>query len=283
MSNEKKLWLCEQYAHKAWTISLVLAQEAARAGAPGKGYAVVASEARHLAEKLFEYTASKRFDNNGLDFAGIADFAVVLKLLATNSTIEINRVAETNTEYNVPNSMLVFADEMLRLASDINELAGERVWDKPFTIPELKNPSGSNAVTRFFKYSIGGFPLVENLGNICELLYASRSDIEKESFCPRGHETSVLNFFKRFDLPYEKSFFKDHQLVMIVLPEGNVYGDKIAVPIDEIDLNAIFSSRYGVAVPAKADHIFTEYARECWETVGDGQLVFIDWVKANIV
>ena len=278
MNNEKKLWLCEQYAQKAWTLSLVLAQEAARAGGHGKGYAVIASEARILADKLFEYTASVRFDRNGADFKGIADFAVMLKFLSTNTAFEIMRVAEVNMEFNIPKSMSVFAEEMRRLAGAINELAEKSVWDKPFTIPEMANPSGSNAIGRFFKYSICGHALIENVNLIREVCYPLRACKEDKTFSLRGQHMPLINFYQRFELPYS-GYDAERQTVMIICPDGNPYSDVYAVPIDDLDIAAIFNSRNGTAVQPQQNHIFAEYARECWDAVGGDQLIFIDWKK----
>jgi hypothetical protein len=280
MNSEKKLWLCEQYAHKAWTLSLVLAQEAARAGGHGKGFAVIAHEARQLADKLFDFTAKVRFDSGGSDFTGIADLSVMLKLLATNAMIEIMRVAEFHMEFNIPKSMAVFAEEMRRLASDINELAEKSVWDKPFAIPEMAAPSASGAVGRFFKYSICGYPLIENMSNICEVNFPAKADIEGNTFFLRGNKIPLINCYRRFDLPYPSSvLYPDRQMVVIVCLDGNVHGKRYAVPIDDVDIAAIFHSRNGTAVPALQGHAFAEYAHECWDAVSGEQFVFVDWKK----
>ena len=278
MNNEKKIWLCEQYAQKAWTLSLVLSQEAARAGEHGKGYAVVASEARTLADKLFEYAASVRFDRNGSDFKGIADFAVMLKFLATNAAFENMRVAENHMEFNIPKSMSVFAEEMRRLAIAINELAEKSAWNKPFTMPEMAKPSGSSTVGRFFKYSICGHALIENVNLISDVCYPRRADLEGKTFSLRGHKIPVINFYQRFNLSYSGDN-ADHQTVMIICPDGNPHSENYAVPIDDLDIAAIFISRSGTAVQPQKSHMFAEYARECWDAVGGDQLIFIDWQK----
>jgi hypothetical protein len=119
MENEKKVWLIEQYAQKAWTVSLTLSQEAARAGAHGKGYAVVAHEARILADKLYEYVENIRFGGGDeAMFKGIKDFAVMFKLLSVNALIEILHKVDVSMEFNIPKSMAVFAEELRRIAKN---------------------------------------------------------------------------------------------------------------------------------------------------------------------
>ena len=57
------------------------------------------------------------------------------------------------------------------------------------------------------------------------------------------------------------------------------YGEIHAVLIDDLDVNTIFHSKIGYAVPPKKDHVFSEYSRECWDAVGNDQFVFPDWQK----
>lgn len=69
---------------------------------------------------------------------------------------------------------------------------------------------------------------------------------------------------------------------MLINPEGISYGKEdglYAVPIDDIDVNAIFYSRSGKAIPLKNKHVFTGYSRECWDVVGGDQAVFVDWKR----
>jgi len=282
MKNEKKIWLIEQFAHKAWTVSLTLLQDAARAGQHGKGYAVVAQEARMLADKLFDYTAEAKF--NGDDdamFKGLVDFVVRLKFLAVNAAIEIARVADISMDFNIPKSLAVSADELRRIAFGLNELIDKRVWQKSFTMLELASPSGSDARDRFFFYSISGHPLIENMKNIQEVCYPRKADIEGNILHLRGHKIPIINCFHCFNLPCA-SFDEDRQTVVMINPEGITYGsgDGIyAVPIDDLDINAIFYSRIGCAVPPKKGHAFSDYARECWDVLGGDQVIFADWKK----
>ncbi len=279
MKNEKKIWQMEQYAHKAWTVSLVLAQEAARAGQHGKGYAVVAHEARMLADKLFEYTEKARFegDDEGR-FKGIVDFAIMTKFLSVNAAIEIQHMAEICMDFNIPKSMSVFAEELRRIAIGLDGLADKSIWQKPFVIPEVASPS-QTAAGCFFLYSICGYPLIENILNIYEVCYARKSDTEGATFYLRGLKVPILNCYRRFDLPYT-SYDADRQTVILLCPDRVNHPDqRYAVLIDELDVNALFNSMAGCAVPVEKGHAFADYARECWDAVGGDQLIFMDWQK----
>ncbi len=283
MENKKKVWKIEQLAHKTWTLSLVLAQEAARAGQHGKGYAVVAQEARVLADKLAEYTEKVLFDGGDDDmFRGIVDFAVMMKFLSVNAALEIMHVAEHHMDFNIPKSMSVYAEELRRVAVSLNELTDKNAWQKPFTMPELISPSGSETVDSFFYFSICGYPLIENFKNIYEVCYPRKSDIEGDVLFLRGYKIPIINCYSRLGLQ-NNSADTDRQTVMLVCSDRvNHAGSRYAIPIDDLDINAIFYSRTGLAVPAKEGHAFAEYARECWDVVG-GQLVFADWGKLTLI
>jgi len=282
MKSEKKIWSIEQFAHKAWTVSLCLAQEAARAGQYGKGYALVAQEARMLADKLFEYTAEIKFE--GADDAmlkGIVDFVVELKFLSVNAAIEIQRVADISMDFNIPKSMAILTEELRRIASGLNELIGKSVWQKPFTMPELASLSGSEVRDCFFIYSISNYPLIENMKNVIEVCNLRKVDIDGNILFLREHKIPIINCFRHFNLPC-KNFNPDKQTVVMISPEEKNYetGEGIyAVPIDDLDINAIFYSRIGNAVLPKKGHAFFDFARECWDVLGGNQVIFADWKK----
>jgi len=282
MKSEKKIWLIEQFAHKTWTVSLSLAQEAARAGQHGKGYAVIAQEARMLADKLFEYTAEVKFE--GADDAmlkGIVDFVIELKILSVNAAIENQRVADISMDFNIPKSMAILTEELRKIASGLNELIGKSVWQKPFTMPELASPSGSEVRDCFFIYSISSYPLIENIKNVIEVCYLRKVDINENILFLRGHKIPIINCFRHFSLPC-KSFNVDRQTVVMISPEEKNYdsGEGIyVVPIDDLDINAIFYSRNGNAVRPKKGHAFFDFARECWDVLGGSQVIFADWKK----
>jgi DNA-binding CsgD family transcriptional regulator len=235
-----------------------------------------------LADKLFEYTAEVKFE--GADDAmlkGIVNFVVELKFLSVNAAIEIQRVADISMDFNIQKSMAILAEELRRIASGLNELIGKSVWQKPFTMPELASPSGSEARDCFFIYSISSYPLIENMKNVIEVCNLRKVDIDGDILFLREHKIPIINCFRHFNLPC-KNFDPDKQTVIMISPKEKNYesGEGIyAVPIDDLDINAIFYSRIGNAVPPKKGHVFFDFARECWDVLGGNQVIFADWKK----
>jgi uncharacterized protein YdbL (DUF1318 family) len=283
MNKEKKVWLCEQYAQKAWALSLNLAQEAARVGNYGKGYAVVASEARKLADNLLDYSAKARFEKyNEDEFKDIASFAFMTGLLSINATIEILHVSEVDDKIN-NKSIAVCVEDLRRLALELNELGGKKLWQRPFVIPEITSPVKTTRKTDFFfKFSIGEITLVENALNVKEIWFGNKSDTSGNMFNLRGHEMHIIDCAKQFNLKYS-CLDTDRQTVMIINPNYHKYygyrEQEYALLIDDLDVNTIFHSKIGYPVTVKEEHVFSEYSRECWDAVGNAQFVFLDWLK----
>jgi hypothetical protein len=278
MINEKKIWLCEQYAQKAWGTSQRFAQEAANAGIFGKGYAVVAEETRTLADKLFDYAAKARFEGNDSEFKGVVDFSVMMGYLATNASIEILNVERTGGRIE---AMLVLAEDIRNISLGLRSL-NEKMADvtspsyvSPFVMPEITSQIKSSRKTDwFFRFSVNGVTLVENTANIWEICFNVRKkDVGGGTLSLRGHKIPIIDCGQ---------ILTELQTVMMVCPDGNRYmgsNEKYAVPIDELDINTIFLSRIGCNAPPKAEHPFAEYARECWDVLGGDQLIFLDWQK----
>ena len=274
MKNEKKLWLLEQYAYKAWTVSLTLAQEAARAGEHGRGYAVVSHEARVFADKLLEFTAKEKFDGNGsLDFNHLLDFGRMLVVLSINAELEAQSMAEVSMDFNIPKTMAAFAVELRRIAAALYELGESNAWDKPFTIPEFKSPSESAARDYFLLFSIGGLPLIENLKNVLEVCCSPGDDTIKNTFTLRGVQIPLINCFNKFNIPNKVNTENSQTILIVNGSDKEMY----AVLIDDLDFNAIFYSAISKSVPVKKENPFSDFSRECWDTVGGEQVVFADW------
>ena len=279
MNKEKKIWLIEQYAQQAWCVSMVLAQEAARAGSHGKGYAVVAHEARSLANKMYSYVAELRFENPSEDvFKKIAGSATMFRFVAINASLEICHMKDVSMDFNIPKSMSVFAEELRKIAISLNELAEENQRTKPMIIPELASPSKAADTDVYFLYSIGGYPLIENPGKIIEVvLYPRKTIAHEKMFSIRGMDIPIIDCQKLMNL--RSKVEPDEQTIIIVSPEGKKSGkanELYAVPIDDLDINAVFYSRMGRSAPPNKKHAFAEYAREAWDVVGDDQVMFVD-------
>lgn len=274
--------MIEQYAHKVWTVSLVLTQEAARAGTHGKGYAVIAHEATTFADKLYEYAGKVKFDcADETIFKGIADFAFMMKFLAVNAALEIMHMVPISMDFNIPKSMSVFAEQLRRIAIELTKLSDKVAEQKPFVIPELASPSETSDTSFFFSFSIGSYPLIESTKNIKEICFRKKADIDGKTFSHRDLLIPVINCYKRLDLSYA-DVNTDGQTIMLINLEGASYGKEeglYAVPIDDMDVNAIFYSHPGRATLPQKGHAFIDYSRECWDIVGGDQVIFVDWKK----
>jgi len=285
MTNEKKIWLCEQYAQKAWALSLNLAQEAARAGNSGKGYAVVASEARILANNLFEYSANAKFDrNNENEFNNVVNFAFMTGLLSINAMIEILYVSEFDDRTN-NKSITVCVEDIRKLALELNELGGKKLWQRPFVIPEISTPvKTTRKIDYFFKFSIGEKTLIENVFNIKEIWFGSKAETSGKTFNIRGYEMPIIDCAGKFNLNYSR-VNNDTQTVMII-DLNKLTGEReefYAVLIDDLDINTIFPSKIGLSVSPDKNHLFADYSRECWDAVGNDQFIFPDWIKLKSI
>ena len=293
MTREKKIWLCEQYAQKEWTLSSNIAQEAVSAGRLGKGYAVVAEETRRLADNLFDYVAKARFDGNDSDFKGITDFALATGFLSVNAAIEALGVEDS--ERGIEN-MLIFVEDLRNISLGLRELTGAKApssaampdvtsaaYISPYVMPEIASPiTSSRKADWFFRFSAGGIALAENTANLVEICNARKADVGGDTFSPRGLPQSrvpLINLSKRFGLQSGNAN-ADWQPVMIVCPDGQRFGKRdgfYAVLIDDLDINAIFRSRIGYNAQPPEEHKLRNHTRECWDVVGGEQIVFLDW------
>ena len=277
MTIEKKLYICEQYANKLSVISMGLMQEAARAGNFGRGYAVVAREVSVMSERLASHTAAVKFDGADL-FDGIINLALQMSCLATNCMIEIIRTCETDNTMSNNKAITVFADQLLKVAHGLNELEGGKLWQRPYTLPEAAAPiTSSSKSASFIKLSAGGVEFAENVLNVREVFYLGKESLKSGEVEIRGMKLPLVDLFAKFNLaPLDDG---ENRPIAVINPDysGRTTDKCFAIAVDAPDINAIFYSKIGRAVELDGGSKFSGYARECWDAVGGGQMVFMDW------
>jgi len=275
MTNEKKIYLCEQIANRLWSATMGLSAEAGRAGNFGKGYAVVAHETRIIAERLFDAITAAKFDG-GTDalFAAVEAYALELGYLSVNGELEILRVVETDNVMSNNKAIMVCMDEVLKVAYALNEIVGKEIWKRPTKFAEIPNPIRSGPSRGVYVcFNIGGIAVIEHNLNVAEVFYGAKMDDKGENMIIRGDNLPIVDMYKRFGLSRPAHIGGHNPNIAISV------GDKtVAVPIDGLDRNVIMYSPIGQNISA-AGHPFAEYARECWDSGDGGQLVFIDWEK----
>jgi hypothetical protein len=246
--------LIERYAHKLWALAANLSTEAARAGANGKGYAVINWDVRKLANALFDADAEQA-----------NDIAREMRLLSFNGVLEIMRVEEKAPGTN--KAITVCIIDIIELMNEfIGALTGITV--QPSLLPAPSEPIQSiNVVSKLVPFSIGGIPLVESAEFVREVFQVSTKSLADGTLTLRGAEHPLV---KLADVNCGE------RVTVLLIQRG---AKLVAVPIDDSDLYVVNLAPIGRAVPPAPSHTFAEYARECWNAEGGGQFVFIDWAK----
>ncbi|MCL2856093.1 MAG: chemotaxis protein CheW [Defluviitaleaceae bacterium] len=274
MINEKRIYLCEQQANRLWSAVMGLGQEAARAGDFGKGYAVVAHEARFVAEKLLDCIAKARFDGADEElFAAIEGFALELGYLAVNGELEILRIVNTDNTMSNNKAMMVVVNELQEIAFALADIAGKEIWQKHSVMAEVANPIKSiRARAEAVRFTLSGIAVAEDCRNVQEVLYSPKMDTSGKNLTLRGQQLPIINLYKQFNLTPPA----DNQNAVAIIKYS---GKTFAVPMDRLDINPIFFSLIGQNTTPDANNPFANHTRECWDAVGGGQLIFIDWGK----
>ncbi|MDR0937711.1 MAG: hypothetical protein LBM98_13645 [Oscillospiraceae bacterium] len=246
--------LIERYAHKLWALAANLSTEAARAGANGKGYAVINWELRKLANALFD-----------ADEAQAIEIAREMRLLSLNGVLEMMRVEEKAPGTN--KAIAVCVTDIIEL---MNEFIGAStgVSIQPSLLPAPSEPIQSiNVVSKLVPFSVGGVPLIESAEFVREVFQVSAKSLAEGSVTLRGAKYPLV---KLADINCGE------RVTVLLIQRGK---QPVAVPIDDSDLYVVNLAPIGKAVPPAPAHKFAEYARECWNAEGGGQFVFVDWDK----
>jgi chemotaxis signal transduction protein len=199
---------------------------------------------------------------------------------------EIYHASKFHMEYNIPKSMAVYIDEMRRTAEELTELTRKSPAEGQYIVPEISTPAAYRATAAYIKFSVGGHVLIENLDNICEVFWRSHADIDTGTVNFRGNILPVINCNRRFNLK-STGYDESGQEILIIsrgLEYAQPYGkDAFALPIDDLDIKAVFYSQAGISVPPRKEHAFADYALECWDTVDGGQLIIADWDRIKSI
>jgi len=286
MKTEKKLWLIEQYALKAWTTSLALRQEAARAGEYGREYAIVAHEARVFADKLFNFVGCLKFENaDEKKFDEIADYTFMLKLLTLNAQLSAHNGAVKSMNFHIPKCMAVFSEELRQITHGLEILTPRHSQEpkKNYIVPELAKPADTGEDGFYLLFSINGNALIENLCNIKEVFFRANEEVQGENLSIRGEMIPIINPYKLLGLPYPNAWGQPmlimHRKHAEKTSQGMPCNETFALPVDDLDMEIMCYASAGSPETPFENHAFKNFVQECWEVVSGERVVFVDWGK----
>lgn len=268
------------YAERVWTLSTDLMLEAARLGRDGKGYAVVAHEARMFAEYLASL-AEKAAQAGSGDVEILTHMARNCGLLSMNLNLETIHVYETDAAcVSVSKAGAVLAEEIRILAADLTALLTGTRPDEPEFL-EVSNPLTSvMASNNFFRFSIGGRNFVENIAFIKEFCSDVPLDENGTALRLRGMTLPVVDARTQlgiagYDSPSsERAYFVAETRYCA---ESRLF----AARVDALGYGhyaVINQTRIGTPEPLSPENAALQgYIRDCWNTTDGQQMLFIDW------
>ena len=268
--NGTQIWKIENLAQQMYSLSQAWAHESVNLGPLGRGLNVVASETRGLYTELIK-VLEKLKEGKSPDIGNeLEDISEKIKILTLNSTIE---AVHTYEEIGRPS--LISANELSQLNYDFNHLifTSENEWLSD-DVPEVLNVNTiTNAEFYFLNFNIAGQRFCENLLFIKELII-NRESIDfanQKQIDIRG--VKVPLFFNNPGINRTKDFGR---YILII---GTTLKDSIAVPVDSLHINDIFTSPLGIK-DEKKDVLKSEISiRESWKSKDNDFIDFIDWRK----
>jgi len=263
----KELWKLQTTGERLWLMSNMIAQQAAVLGSDGRGIAVVADEARKMANKYQKIVERSLFEGEEINPDIVRKAAFHLNLLALNSAIECENIGLRSKP------AAVCVEDIRNLAYDISVLFdGDRTegygyqCNTPIPKEHIKSVNESRG---FLLLNIAGVYVTELITNVREVCW----DGEHIDACYnlRGREISLVDGYKLLGKPRGK------RTTYIILNTPWATQNKLYAVAAEVA--CIFYSTIGTvgAVPDNAP--LAEYIREYWESENDMPFLFMDWPK----
>ena len=236
-------------------------------GYDGQGIAVVAEEARAMANKVNGIVEKAMFEGAEIDRDALIDLATQSNLLALNNAIESHNIGERGK------SAAVCADEIRCLSREIQCLLGSDAAEKEkqAVAPWAANPlTTASERACYILLNIGGIPIIENLSNVREISMFNK--YTEKNIDLRGMELPLADGFKLLGKTQETPTF-----VMIRTP----WAEQNKVYAVAADVHYLFYSPAGKTIAPPADMPLAKYVRECWENENGEPFYFMDWTKMS--
>jgi len=285
LTKERKL---EIYTERLHRLAFDLALYASQGDTNWKGIAIVADETRTMSLRLYAMLEKESIASLP---DSIMDALLQIEYLSFNGWLEMLRIGvdfDPDKNYILPSgsrNLSVIFEEIRNVARDMRVLFNLAETHGDLLQPELKKESRvSNAKLFLLQATIGGEAFVENTAYVEEVITYVDGDphfgIKDGHVMLRGVKIPVVDCYARFKL--DRSRIKDvagRSCVLIIKTawekEPSLYG----VLVDALPQTFGFFSRFseGESTDSRSQVFANPYARACWDTVDDGQMIFLDW------
>ena len=281
LSKERKL---EIYTERLHRLAFDIAMQSCQGGKELHGMAIVAEETRNLSNRLFAMLERESIETIP---AVISSALIQIEYLSLNGMLETMRVAHFNnhiTPFMYPSAAIM--DEIKNTTRDIRNLFDMESESNILPQPELKNESRvSDAKIFLIQATIGGEAFVENAAFVEEVHTYLDGDplfgIQDGYYQVRNAKIPVIDCYAKLNL--DRSFIKttdDGQSCAIILNTAWAKeSTRYAVLVDSLPQTFGFYSRFseGESTASRSKVFTSPHVRACWDTVDDGQMIFLDW------